>query len=89
MKTIVSNDTKISLFLFENDKELDITELTTTVGTEPDFIVANCGSSNTTLYENVDDSPEDWVGYKYKYSGTVWSGNTDYSETLEEALSKE
>ena len=66
MKTIVEKTTKQSKYLFEDSKSLTMNSDSIIVGKDPvDFIVMDLNKDNTTLYEDVTDAPEDWIGCKY------------------------
>ena len=77
MKTITRNDTQISIYIFEDDQVLNIGAENIIVGDPAEFIIADCNSSNVTLYESV-EPPEDWAGTKYLFDGTTWTANDDY-----------
>jgi hypothetical protein len=67
MKTIVRNDNNVSLYLFADDKVVDIQADKTVIGNPPELIIADCNTSNATLFEGVTD-PGDWTGWKYLYT---------------------
>ena len=77
MKTLTQNN--VSLYLFQDDEVLSITDSGITVGQPPKFIIADCNSGNTTLFTGV-TAPQDWYGRKYLYDGAVWSPNPDWVE---------
>jgi hypothetical protein len=79
MQTIVRNETNISLYYLTDSKTVDITSTETTIseGGTPEFIIADCNSSNATLHTDVDEQAT-WWGWKYKHDGSSWSANTDY-----------
>tara|TARA_Y100000034_G_scaffold132594_1_gene195982 strand:+ start:685 stop:960 length:276 start_codon:yes stop_codon:yes gene_type:complete len=79
-KTITDNRLKISRYLFDDDVELTVSEEYIRT---PDFIIGDLNSTNSTLYENLTDAPEDWAGGKYKYSDNVWSLNPDWTSPEE------
>ena len=70
MKTLI-NTGNVSIYIFEDEEVLDITDTNITVGAPPKFIISDCNSTNTTLHSNV-TSPEEWCGHKYTYDG-AWS----------------
>lgn len=86
MKTLTKNT--LSLYLFDDTEKLAITEANITVGNPAKFIIGDCNSSNTVLYESV-TVPEDWTGHKYFFDGTDWTLNPDWVDpaTLEEDTS--
>lgn len=68
MKTIILKDSKVSIYLFDDDKNIDIANDKITVGKAnlPDFYIADCNSENCELVNNV-IAPDDWEGHKYIY----------------------
>jgi hypothetical protein len=80
MKTIVENDSNLSKYLFEDDKEVDMLPNQINVGDPAnlDFIVGDLNSGNSSLYENVTDAPADWAGNKYTYDGTTWTQDPNW-----------
>lgn len=67
MKTIVRNETNVSLYLFDDSKSVDVQEDRIVVGNPPELIISDCNSSNATLFEGV-ASPDEWTGWKYLYT---------------------
>ena len=69
MKTITENSTKLSKYLFEDSKAIDMGSDRITVGdpSDPDFYIGDLHSGNATLIENVTDAPSDWKGNRYTY----------------------
>ena len=63
MKTITENSTKLSKYLFEDSKAVDMGSDKITVGdpSSPDFYIADLNSSNATLTESVTDAPRKLV----------------------------
>lgn len=80
MKTLTKN-TK-SLYIFEDDKHLDLAGDNIIVGSPVEFIVANLGAGSSTLHTNV-TPPEDWAGGKYFFDGTTWTLNPDWVDVDE------
>ena len=80
MKTIVENDSNLSKYLFEDDKEVDMLPNQINVGDPAnlDFIVGDLNSGNSSLYENVTDAPADWAGNKYTYDWTTWTQDPNW-----------
>ena len=79
MKTIVRNDNNVSLYLLPNDTVIT-QDLNKTVFTKDSLVyhVADCNTSNTTVYENV-TSPPSWSGWKYLYTEeNGWDLNEDW-----------
>lgn len=80
MKTIAENSTKLSKYLFEDDKAVDMQSGQINVGDPAnlDFIIGDLNSGNATLYESVTDAPSGWVGNKYTYDGTTWTQDPNW-----------
>ena len=72
MKTIVC-DMSCSKYLFDDDKQLNITADHIEVGDPAnlDFIIGDLNTNNCTLIEGVTE-PEDWYGCKYNYFNDAW-----------------
>lgn len=79
MKTIVRNDSNISLYLFDDSKVLQMSAENIIVGNPIEFIIGDMHKSNATVYENV-DAPSDWKGGKYLYASGEWSLNPEWIE---------
>ena len=78
MKTIVRNGTNISLYLFDDLMYVDIAADKTTVGDPVQFYIADCNSSNATLFEGV-TTPDEWEASKYLYTAEgAWVLNPDW-----------
>ena len=80
MKTLTEN-TK-SLYIFEDDKHLDLAGDDIIVGSPVEFIVANLGAGASTLHPNV-TPPQDWAGGKYFFDGTTWTLDPDWVDVDE------
>lgn len=79
MQTITRKDTNISLYLLEDDVTITVTDENIVVGEPPQFIIADCNSTNADLYTNV-PAPEDWIGWKYLYTPeSGWVLNPDWN----------
>ena len=72
MKTIIC-DMNCSKYLFEDDKQVNITADHIEVGdpSNLDFIIGDLNSSNCTLIEGV-TTPDDWYGCKYNHVNGAW-----------------
>jgi len=81
MKTIIETSTIISKYLFEDDVSVDMTSEQIIVGDPPRFIIADMNSDNSTLYTDITNAPDDWVGCKYTFDGTTWLENPDWADT--------
>lgn len=81
MKVISQNATNLALFLLPDEASVEMLAEKIVVGAHGNyplgFIILCNNSSDSTLYEDVTDSPDDWIGNKYFYDGN-WSENTDY-----------
>ena len=66
MKTLIDTNSKVSKYIFKDDVEVTLTpeQIIT-----PDFTIGDMDSSNSTLIENITDTPQDWIGHKYTYDG--------------------
>ena len=66
MKTLIDTNSKVSKYIFKDDVEVTLTpeQIIT-----PDFTIGDMDSSNSTLIENITDTPQDWAGHKYTYDG--------------------
>jgi hypothetical protein len=83
MKTIVRNGTNSSLYLLDDSEYVNIAADKTTVGDPVQFYVADCNTSNVTLFEGV-TAPENWVGGKYFYTAEGgWVLNPDWTPPVE------
>ena len=83
MKTIVDNGNNQSIYLLEDDEELNVTATKIEIGAPVKQIVSDYNSTNTIVHENV-EPPDDWIGRKYIFDGTDWSLNEDYEEPRSE-----
>lgn len=60
----------IALYLFQDEDQVTITD------TKVEVVLANgqekhisdCNSTNTLFFENVDEPPQEWFGYRYFYT---------------------
>ena len=80
MKTLTKDG--LSLYLFEDNETLLVEADNITVGDPARFIVADCNSGNTVLYEGV-TGPQDWTGGKFFFDGTDWTLNPNWVEPEE------
>jgi hypothetical protein len=73
MKTIIETATNSSKFLFDDDKQINITDAQINVGDPAslDFIIGSMNANNATLIEGVTE-PDDYVGCKYNYVNDAW-----------------
>ena len=73
MKTIVETSTGISKYLLADDVTITATATEITVGDPAEFIIGDMNSGNSTITENVTNAPDDWMGCKYTFDGTIWT----------------
>lgn len=74
MKSIVLNQTNISVYLVSDETEIIFENGMTTVGNPAEFHISDCNESNCTVVENLTD-PEDWVAHKYLVVNGAWVAN--------------
>tara|TARA_B100000427_G_C15482576_1_gene583786 strand:- start:38 stop:493 length:456 start_codon:yes stop_codon:yes gene_type:complete len=79
MKTIVRKSDNVSLYLYDNDKEITLESNRTVIGPtdNPELYISDCNSSNVEIHTDVDNKSDYW-GRKYKHDGSSWSANSDY-----------
>ena len=77
MKTIVRNDSKISLYLFPADTPISVFDDRMEVGIPIFLVIADCDVSNATVFE-AENAPEDWRGWKYIFDDGEWLPNPDF-----------
>ena len=82
MKTITRNEDNISIWMFADNKALDVQSDKIIVGDPEELIIGDCNSSNFTVHENV-TGPDDWFGWKYFYDATTWTLNPDWVDPRE------
>tara|TARA_R110000803_G_scaffold164150_2_gene227888 strand:+ start:385 stop:684 length:300 start_codon:yes stop_codon:yes gene_type:complete len=72
MKTII-DEQNCSKYLFEDDKQLNITADQIEVGSPAklDFIIGDLNSTNATIHLNT-TPPADWQGGRYTFDSTTW-----------------
>lgn len=81
MKTIVRKESNVSLYLFDDSMYVDIDADKTTVGDPVQFYIADCNTSNATLFDGV-TQPEEWEASKYLYTSEGgWVLNADWIPT--------
>lgn len=77
MKTIV-NDDNISLWIFDNDKPVEVTSDKTIVGDPVEMYISDMRTDTCKLYQDV-TPPDDWVSEKYIYTtDNGWTTNNNY-----------
>lgn len=81
-KILVRNETNICLYEWPDTYEIYQTANETSVvidGVRYE-IISDCNTSNTTYYEEITNTPDDWAGHKYLFDGANWTANPDYVE---------
>lgn len=76
-KTLVKDNK--SIYLFEDDVSVVFSDTDITVGDPAIFIIGDCSSADTVLYEGV-TAPDNWYGHKYFYDGTTWELNPKWAD---------
>ncbi len=76
MKTLVSNDTGHSKYVFEDS---DVVTLTATYVDCPACRILDLNSGNATMHEGV-TPPGDWFGDKYFFDGVDWTLDPDFAQ---------
>ena len=78
MKTIVETSTQLSKYLVSDTSV--ITPSSENIHIDQDgsvFFICDLNSTNTTVYENITNSPEDWEGNKFTFDGSTWTEVTE------------
>lgn len=77
MKTLITKDTRVSKYVFEDEAEVIIQD---NLVITPNFVIADLNSSNAEIVEDV-VVPEDWTGCKYLLAeDSSFVLNPDYTE---------
>ena len=84
MKIIVETETKLAKYAVEDDVAISSTAENITVGDPVQFSISDLNETNSTVYADITNTPDDWAGNKYKFSGTKWTANSDYVEPPED-----
>ena len=90
MKTITDNTTKLSLFLYNDDRTVTIGSNGTVVAATTsdkyesigENILPDVKSSTHTLHTDVTE-PTNWQGTKYTFDGTTWALNSNFKIVCE------
>jgi hypothetical protein len=77
MKTIVKIETGLSIYLFDDNIDIQMFSDRIEIGNPMQFTISDCNSSNCIVYENV-TTPTDYTGEKYFYKNNTWSENTNF-----------
>ena len=88
MKTIIRKETNLSLYIFEDDEIVDISDSDMKIGNPVDLIVFDCNSENVSIIENV-NPPNDWEGNKYSFDGTNWTVTQEWIDANTEVIEPE
>ncbi len=80
MKIIVETESNLAKYAIADDVVVESTAASITVGDPVEFTIVDLNDSTTTVYADVTDTPDDWVGNKYTFDGTTWAANADYVE---------
>ena len=88
-KTITFNDSNNSAYLYSDSKKITVREDKIIIGkiSSPELIIGDMNSNNATLHENV-TAPDDWFGNKYKFDGSDWSENPEWSDPVETRIAE-
>jgi len=78
MITITFNDSNISVYTFDDDTTVEVTDTSITC---PDFIIGDMNNTNATVHTEV-TPPADWAGGKYIFDGDNWSANPDWTDPV-------
>jgi len=84
MKIIVENETNLAKYAIADDVTIESTDTNITVGNPIELTIADLNDTTTTVYADVTDTPDDWIGNKYCYNGKKWTANPDYVEPTED-----
>lgn len=79
MKTLIRLEDNVSLYIFDDAKQVDVGLTGVTVGNPVDFYISFCNAANSVLMANV-TPPADWTASKYCFDGTDWTLNPAYIE---------
>jgi hypothetical protein len=79
MKTLTKDF--VSLYIFDEFMTIYMTNTNVIVGNPQRFIINDCNSTNSVIYDNV-YPPENWIGGKYLFNGNEWELNLNWSEPI-------
>jgi len=80
MKTIVTNSDNASRYVEEDSQTITLSADNIVIGDPAENIICDLNNTNSTLYTDVTNVPEDWVGKKYLFDGTTWTLNPNWVE---------
>jgi|13_taG_2_1085334.scaffolds.fasta_scaffold01268_2 hypothetical protein len=78
MKTIVTNSDNASRYIEEDSQTITLSADNIVIGNPAENTICDLNNTNSTLYTNVTNVPEDWVGKKYLFDGTTWTLNPNW-----------
>lgn len=81
-KTITSNETGASIYLFSNSESVTIDDAGIAIGSPVTEVVSDLNATNATMHLNV-TAPTDWEPHKYLFDGADWSLNPDFEPPVE------
>ena len=79
-QTITKNDGNVSLYLFDDDVEVNLSatpNATVRNNGDNNFDIGDLNSSNATLHTGV-TAPDGWAGGKHTYDGSSWGLVSDW-----------
>lgn len=80
MKIIVETETNLAKYAIDDDVSIESTATNITVGNPIQFTIADLNDTTTTVYADVTNTPDDYVGNKYFYDGSKWTANPNWVE---------
>jgi hypothetical protein len=88
-KSITFNGSNNSAYLYDDSVEITVREDRIIIGevSSPELIIMDMNSNNATLHENV-TAPDDWFGNKYKFDGSDWSENPEWSDPVQTRIAE-
>lgn len=78
MKTIVTNSDNASRYVEEDSQTITLSADNIVIGSPAENIICDLNNTNSTLYTDVTNVPEDWVNFKYLFDGTTWTLNPNW-----------
>lgn len=81
MKIICRTQTKMSLYVLQDDEVLHWDDRGMVIGEPAWLIVSDCPTDSISIYEGA-AAPADWCGGKYLFDGFTWAVSPDWVEPL-------
>lgn len=78
MKIITRVATKVALYAFNDNEVISLNANSTSIGDPVELIISDCDLSNSLVFDQVENMPEDWIGGKYCFNGQSWTLNDQY-----------